>query len=211
MAIPLYIKQMELGPMQNYVYFLGDAESREVLVVDPAWEAGTILKAAEDEGLKIMGALVTHTHFDHVNAAGALLKKVDCPIYIHETEKNNVPIALSSIKPTRNGSRVKVGQIEIEFIHTPGHTSGSQCFLVSGNLVSGDTLFINSCGRTDLPGGNTEEMYHSLNHTLKKLPDTTILFPGHNYADRPQTTMGEQKKNNPYLICGTLEQFLAFR
>jgi len=207
----VYLKQMELGPMQNFIYFLGDAQTREVVVVDPAWDAGAILKAAEEENLKIVGALVTHTHFDHVNAAGKLLKKVDCPVYIHETEKNNVPIALSSIKPTKSGDRINVGGVEIEFIHTPGHTPGSQCFRVSEALVSGDTLFINSCGRTDLPGGDTEEMYRSLNQKLKKLPDSTILYPGHNYADRPTTTMGEQKENNPYLLCDTLKQFLAFR
>jgi len=123
-------------------------------VVDPAWEPDTIIKCAADEGLKIVGALVTHTHYDHVNAAQALLKTVDCPVYIHETEKNNVPIALSAIKPTKSGDKIQVGGVEIEFIHTPGHTPGSQCFYVQGNLVSGDTLFINGCGRTDLPGGD---------------------------------------------------------
>jgi len=207
----IYLKQMELGPMQNYVYLLGDSKSKEVVVVDPAWEPDVILKAAEDEGLKIVGALVTHTHFDHVNAADAILKKVDCPVYIHDKEKNDVPIALSSIRATKNGDSIKVGQVEVQFVHTPGHTPGSQCFLVHGNLVSGDTLFINACGRTDFPGGSMEEMYDSLNNKLKKLPDDTILFPGHNYADRPKTTMGEQKKNNPFLLCDTLEKFLAFR
>lgn len=197
--------------MQNFVYFLGDKETREVVVVDPAWRPDEILKAAQEEGLKIVGALVTHTHFDHVNAAQDLLKKLDIPIYIHDAEKNDVPIRLSSIKPTRGGDRIQVGNIEIEFIHTPGHTPGSQCFRVREALVSGDTLFINSCGRTDLPGGSPDEMYKSLNQTLKKLPDSTILFPGHNYADKPESTLGDEKRNNPYLLCENLEQFLSFK
>ena len=125
MSAHLYLKQMELGPMQNFVYFVGDRDTKEVVVVDPAWEPAALLKQAESEGLKIVGMLITHTHFDHVNEAQDLLKEVDCPVYIHETEKNNVPIALSSIKPTRGGDKIKVGSVQIEFVHTPGHTPGS--------------------------------------------------------------------------------------
>jgi len=108
-----------------------------------------------------------------------------------------------------------LGEIRIRLLHTPGHTPGSQCFLVeeaghAAHLVSGDTLFLGSCGRVDLPGSDPEAMYRSLNGTLKQLPDETLLFPGHQYASEPSSTMGEQKRRNPFLRVATLEQFLGF-
>ena len=120
----IYLKQMELGPMQNFVYFVGDPKTREVLVVDPAWDVTTIIKTALAEDLKIVGALITHTHFDHVNGTEELLKNLDCPVYVHDAEKNEIPAAKSAIRPTRNGQIVKVGGVEIELVHTPGHTPG---------------------------------------------------------------------------------------
>jgi glyoxylase-like metal-dependent hydrolase (beta-lactamase superfamily II) len=110
---------------------------------------------------------------------------------------------------TDNGDKVDVGGLEIQLMHTPGHTPGSQCFLVGNRVVSGDTLFIDACGRVDFPGGNPEQMYHSLTQKLMALPDEMILFPGHNYAPLKHATMAEQKKTNPYLRFSSLKQFLA--
>ena len=103
----------------------------------------------------------------------------------------------------------------MRFLHTPGHTPGSQCFLVEepgqpGRLVSGDTLFLGSCGRVDLPGSDPEAMYHSLNGTLKRLPDDTLLYPGHHYSAEPFDTMGHEKRTNPFLRVASLDQFLMF-
>ncbi len=114
------------------------------------------------------------------------------------------------IKPVESGAKLEVGDMTITFIHTPGHTPGSQCFLINNNLVSGDTLFIGACGRCDLPGGNAGQMYESLQR-LAKLGDNTILFPGHNYADTPTSTIGEEKKHNPYYQAHSLHNFLAHR
>ena len=128
--------------------------------------------------------------------------------------KKDVPyLALSadSVKAIDAGAKVKAGNVEITMVHTPGHTPGSQCFHVRDHLISGDTLFIGACGRTDLPGGNAKELYRSLTQTLMKMPDSTVLCPGHNYADRSTTTMGDQKKHNPYLMCDSMENFLRFR
>jgi hydroxyacylglutathione hydrolase len=108
-----------------------------------------------------------------------------------------------------NGDKVDVGGLEIQLMHTPGHTPGSQCFLVDNRIVSGDTLFIDACGRVDFPGGNPEQMYNSLTQKLMALPDDTILFPGHNYAAKPHATIGEQKQTNPYLRFTSLKRFLA--
>ena len=197
--------------MENFVYLVGDANTREVFVVDPAWQVDTILKIAKEEDLKIKGALVSHYHFDHTNGIEELLKSVDCPIYVNKKDIPYLDTASGSVKPSDNGMKVKAGDIEIEMIHTPGHTPGSQCFHVQNRLISGDTLFINACGRCDLPGGDAKEMYASLTQKLMKFDDSTILLPGHNYADKSSATMGEQKKSNPYLLCDSLDNFLHFR
>jgi glyoxylase-like metal-dependent hydrolase (beta-lactamase superfamily II) len=109
-----------------------------------------------------------------------------------------------------SGHKIKVGDIEITFLHTPGHTPGSQCFLVENRLISGDTLFIGACGRCDLPGGDANQMYESL-MKLGKLEESTILLPGHNYADTPTSTLGEEKRTNPYYQAHSLREFLTRR
>ena len=202
---------MEIGPMENFVYLVGSRKTREVFVVDPAWQVDTILGAAKAEDLKIVGALVSHYHFDHTNGIEELLKSVDCPIYVNKKDVPYLGVSSDAVKGTDSGQKVKAGEMEIELVHTPGHTPGSQCFHVSGHLISGDTLFIGACGRTDLPGGNARELYDSLTGRLMKMDDSTVLCPGHNYAAKPMTTMGEEKKTNPYLICDSLENFLKFR
>ena len=211
MDMDFYLKQLELGPMENFVYLVGSKKTREVFVVDPAWQVDTVLRIVKEEGLKIAGALISHYHFDHTNGIEELLEAVDVPIYVNKKDVSYIDAQNSVLKGVEPGHKVKVGDVEIEMVHTPGHTPGSQCFHVRGHLISGDTLFINACGRTDLPGGNPKELYHSLTGTLMKFDDATVLCPGHNYADRPVTTMGEQKKHNPYLMCDSLENFLKFR
>jgi hydroxyacylglutathione hydrolase len=207
----LYLKQMELGPMENFVYLVGSKKTREVFVVDPAWQVDTVLRAAKEQDLKIVGALVSHYHFDHTNGIEELLEAVNVPVYVNKKDLPYMDVQKDMLKPVEAGTKVKAGDVEIEMIHTPGHTPGSQCFRARGHLISGDTLFIGACGRTDLPGGNAKEMYHSLTDTLMKMPDATVLCPGHNYAEKPLTTMGDQKRHNPYLMCDSLENFLKFR
>jgi len=196
--------------MQNFVYLVGDRNAREALVVDPAWDVDTILETADREGFKIKGALITHTHFDHVNGLEDLLKKTDSMVYIHKNEAEFLKGMKGNIEQIEGGDKLKIGQVEITFLHTPGHTPGSQCFLVERNLISGDTLFINACGRCDLPGGNAEEMYRSLNQ-LAGLDESTVLYPGHNYADEPTSTIGNEKRFNPYLQTVNLDNFLKYR
>lgn len=201
---------MEIGPMQNFVYFVGDANRKEVAVVDPAWDVETILSEAEREDLKIKAILVSHFHFDHTNGILPLLKKLDVPVYLQQEELPYFQegTKIRELKPTQSGDKLKIGDVEITFLHTPGHTPGSQCFHLQNNLVSGDTLFINCVGRTDLPGGSPEQLYHSMTDILMKLPDQTTLFPGHNYADQATSTLGKEKKQNPYFLCPTLSDFL---
>ncbi len=219
MSTPLYFKQIEIGPMQNYVYLIGSTETRKVAVVDAAWEIDTILKIAKQDEMEITHAFVTHTHPDHVGGGFAgmeidgvteLLEKCKAKVVVHKAEAEFLKgLSSSDIVKSDNGDRVDVGGLKIQLMHTPGHTPGSQCFLIDGRVISGDTMFIDACGRVDFPGGNAEQMYYSLTQKLMTLPDDTILFPGHDYAPLKQATIGEQKKTNPYLRFSSLKQFLA--
>jgi glyoxylase-like metal-dependent hydrolase (beta-lactamase superfamily II) len=218
---PIYFKQLEVGPMQNYVYLLGDPTTREAAVVDAAWDVGAIVDLAERDGYRITTDLVTHFHPDHlggglmghqIEGAAELVARVPAKIVIHKAElpyvKRLTGLSASDLVPVEGGTDVPVGNLRVKILHTPGHTPGSQCFLVDDSLVSGDTLFIGSCGRVDLPGSNPEDMYHSLTKVLGALPDSTILFPGHNYADRPRSTIGDEKRRNVMMRFPTLDGFL---
>jgi len=207
-AHPFKIFQMELGPMQNFVYLIASEKTREALVVDPAWEVSKILAKAKEQDLKIRGALVTHTHFDHINGLQELLEATDAKVYVHSSEAANTKIPASQIVETSHGHELELGGVGIRFLHTPGHTCGSQCFEIKGNLVSGDTLFVNNCGRTDLPTGNREQMFQTLQF-LSGLPGGTILFPGHDYGPTPTSTIEDENQNNPYLKVHDLKTFLG--
>ncbi len=219
----LYLRQLEIGPMENFIYLIGDAATKECVIVDPAWDISQVLRTAEKDGMKVVGALATHHHYDHTNGIGDLLTKIGCKVYIHKDDAPYLKDLQNEITKVDSGHKLKVGNIEITFIHTPGHTPGSQCFLIAptnlplkggeigrGSLVSGDTLFINACGRCDLPGGNAEQLYESLQR-LAKLDENVVLFPGHNYADEPTSTIGQEKRHNPYLQAHSLKDFLGHR
>jgi glyoxylase-like metal-dependent hydrolase (beta-lactamase superfamily II) len=207
----LIVEQIEIGPMQNFVYVVGSRSTREVVVVDPAWEIDQLLDhlAAMDYTLK--GALVTHYHPDHIGGSfgrrnipgiAELIAKQPVRIYAHKQEADGVKkvtgVSDSDLVKVESGDTLDVGLVRVEFLHTPGHTPGSQCFRIRNTLVSGDTLFIQGCGRVDLPGSDSEQMFHSL-RKLAALPDDTLLLPGHNYSHVPNATMGETKGFNPYL------------
>jgi hydroxyacylglutathione hydrolase len=217
----LYLRQAQVGPMANYVYILGDPVSRKAAVVDPAWETNAICDFVAKEGYEIDKILITHYHQDHlgghmmgqsVEGSAEMLKRVKAKVYVnkHEAEgaKRIAGLSDSDLVKVDAGDVFKVGDIEVKFLHTPGHTPGSQCFLVAGSLIAGDTLFINSCGRVDLPGSDPEAMYHSLNHTLKSLDDATVVYPGHAYSNESSSTIGRQKRTNMYLRFETLDDFL---
>jgi hydroxyacylglutathione hydrolase len=222
MKQPIFFKQLELGPMQNYVYLLGDPTTHEAAVVDAAWDIDTIVRAAEGEGYRITKDLVTHFHPDHlggdlmghtIRGAAELTARVPAKVYVHKAELPFVHrltgLSGSDVVPVTAGDEVAVGNLKVKLLHTPGHTPGSQCFLVGNALVSGDTLFIGSCGRVDLPGSNPEDMYRSLTQVLGALPDETLLFPGHNYADRPRSTIGDEKRTNMMMRFPSLKDFLS--
>ena len=222
MKEPIYFKQLELGPMQNYVYLLGDPHTHEAAVVDAAWDIDTIVSTAEADGYRITHDLVTHFHPDHLggsfmgnNVIGAaeLVARVPAKVVIHKAELPFVHrltgLSDGDVTPVEGGDDITIGNLTVKMLHTPGHTPGSQCFLVGNSVVSGDTLFIGSCGRVDLPGSSPEDMYRSLHDVLARLPDDTVLYPGHNYADRPTSTIGDEKRTNAMMRFRNLKDFLA--
>jgi len=217
----LYLRQAQIGPMANYVYILGDPVTRQAAVVDPAWDVNAICDFVEREGYQIDKILITHYHQDHlggnmmgqsVEGSADLLKRVKAKVYVnkHEAEgtKRVAGLSDSDLVKVEAGDVFRVGDIDVKFLHTPGHTPGSQCFLAAGNLIAGDTLFVNSCGRVDLPGSDPEAMYYSLNQTLKSLDDATVVYPGHAYSNESSSTIGRQKRTNMYLRFETLDDFL---
>lgn len=218
MSINLYLKQVELGPMENFVYLIGSTKTREAAVVDPAWEVDTILKLAQQDDMKITKILITHSHPDHTNGVEALMNQTKAKVYLHKSEAEFMKWVWSDAVKVEGGDIIQIGDIPITFLHTPGHTPGSQCFFVDSKdgstaplVISGDTLFIGFCGRCDLPGGNPEQMYDSLHNKLRKLDDRTLLYPGHNYGQTPVSTLGDEKVQNPYLKSQSLQEFLKFR
>lgn len=207
--------------MANLVYVIGDDEQRECMVVDPAWDIPGIVEFTEREDMRLTGALVTHYHPDHVGGdifghsiAGLAELLALRPVKVHVNEAESAGVkqvtGLSDTDLERHvgGDEIPIGNVRVKFLHTPGHTPGSQCFLAESTLVSGDTLFIGGCGRVDLPGGNPEQMYHSLTQVLARLPDDTLLYPGHNYAAKPTSTIGDQKRQNHYLRISSLEDWM---
>jgi hydroxyacylglutathione hydrolase len=228
----LYLRQLLAGRdfaqrdpvarnMENFVYLVGDRETRECLVVDPAWDVPGILDAASADDFRVTGALVTHWHPDHVggNMMGhdvqglpELLARSPGPIWVHAEDVQFVclmtGVSESDLRPVRSGDKVTVGAIEVECLHTPGHTRGSQCFRCGQALISGDTLFAQGCGRTDLPGGDVEEMWRTLYERLLQLPRDLVLYPGHDYGHRPAAPLEEVRRTNPVLQAPDRDTFL---
>jgi glyoxylase-like metal-dependent hydrolase (beta-lactamase superfamily II) len=206
--------------MVNFVYLIGDLEKRQCLVVDPAWDVDDLLKIAEADGMEVVGALATHYHPDHVGGdmfgtevkgIPDLLARKGVKVHCNREEspwiRRVTGVSGSDLVPHEGGDVVRVGEIDVRTLHTPGHTPGSQCFLVEGRLVAGDTLFLQGCGRTDLPGGDPDAMYRSLTQTLAKIPDDVVLYPGHLYDPRSSATMAETRKSNYVLRVKTLEDW----
>jgi len=205
--------------MANYVYLIGDKGTGECVVVDPAWDVEGIIDVAGRDDMKITGALVTHYHPDHVggdlfglNVPGLadLMALNPCAVHVNRAEADGVKqvtgLSDSDLQTHDGGDRVKVGNIEIDLLHTPGHTPGSQCFRIREALVSGDTLFLQGCGRVDLPGGDPEEMFRTLSQRLSSLPDELQLFPGHAYGGS-SAPLSDVRATNPYLQVTQLAEF----
>ena len=205
--------------MRNFAYLIGDRQTGDCVVVDPAYAAGDLLDTLEADGMHLSGVLVTHHHPDHVGGSmmgfelkglAELLERVSVPVHVNSQEAQFVSgitgIPMSDLTSHEHGDKVSVGAIDIELLHTPGHTPGSQCFLLDGRLVAGDTLFLEGCGRTDFPGGDSDEIFRSL-QKIAQLPGDPTVFPGHWYSLEPSASLSEVKRSNYVYRVSNLEQW----
>ena len=205
--------------MRNFAYLIGDRQTGDCVVVDPAYAADDLVDALEADGMHLSGVLVTHHHPDHVGGSmmgfelkglAELLEHVSVPVHVNSQEALFVSritgIPMSDLTSHDHGDKVSVGAIDIELLHTPGHTPGSQCFLLDGRLVAGDTLFLEGCGRTDFPGGDSDEIFRSL-QKLANLPGDPTVFPGHWYSAEPSASLSEVKRSNYVYRVANLDQW----
>jgi hydroxyacylglutathione hydrolase len=218
----MVLKQTAFGPMMNYVYLLGCPDTKEAAIVDPAWDSQGIINLARDSDLAIKHILLTHGHPDHSNALEPLMEATEATCHIHPEEVDYMKAVArnfgmstefmdrmaNKIRMVSDGEEIQVGRLSIKCLHTPGHTPGSVCFLVGNRLFTGDTLFVDACGRVDMPGGDARKMWWSLNQVLRGLDDDIIIYPGHDYGGSPTSTIGEQKRSNPYMNYESVQQFM---
>jgi glyoxylase-like metal-dependent hydrolase (beta-lactamase superfamily II) len=205
------IHTLELGPMENFIYLIEDQATQRAAVVDPAWEVPEILALARRLGVHISDILLTHSHHDHINGIAEVLDRYDAELHLLKPEADFWGSALGRPTLHHGGDRLHVGDTEIEILHTPGHTPGSACYRLDGRLITGDTLFVFGCGRCDLRGGDPEQMYVTLKDMVAGLPADTLILPGHNYAQKPSSTMEEQVAGNPFLHFDSLDRFVTYR
>jgi hydroxyacylglutathione hydrolase len=197
--------------MENFVYLIGDKETRECVIVDPAWGVEELVTIIEEDGYTLTGALATHYHPDHVGGTmfghtveglPKLMSRCPCKVHANQNEVAGIMqvtgLSKSDFIAHDSGSKIKVGDVEIELLHTPGHTPGSQCFCVDDALISGDTLFLSGCGRVDLPGGDADELYYTLTQRLASLSGDLILYPGHSYGGE-YAPLNDVRRTNPFL------------
>jgi hydroxyacylglutathione hydrolase len=220
----------QAAQMRNLVYLVGDSDSRRAWLVDPTWDVGGLLRNVEAAGFTPAGVLLTHWHPDHaggdlyglqVEGAACVRERTGVPVFAHRDEAawlaRTSGLRESDLTYFGSDQVLELGAVRARCLHAPGHTGGSTCFLVweegapadrPRTLLSGDVLFVGACGRVDLPGSDPREMYRSLHERLAALPDDTVVYPGHDYGERPASTMGEERRANPYLNFASPESWM---
>jgi glyoxylase-like metal-dependent hydrolase (beta-lactamase superfamily II) len=190
--------------MQNFAYLIGDEKTGQAAVVDPAWDVSKIEDTVKRHNLRVIFLIDTHNHHDHTSGNDELAETTGAKVVAHEASKLKKDISV------KDGDLLCVGSLEFRFIHTPGHSPDSMSVLVGNKLMSGDTLFVGECGRTDLPGGSPEQLYDSLFNKLAKLPDEIEVYPGHDYGAKPHSTIAYEKAHNYVLKPRTVREFVQF-
>jgi glyoxylase-like metal-dependent hydrolase (beta-lactamase superfamily II) len=209
--LPYSIYSLELGPMENFVYLIHDHKTNRGAVVDPAWDVDKIIDIGKQHNIIVTDILLTHSHHDHINGIASVLDTYDSQIHLLKPEAQFWGQYLDLPTLHHGGDVIMLGDTRIDVLHTPGHTPGSACYRIGNDLITGDTLFVFGCGRCDLSGGDPNEMYETLRKMKFSLPSETIIHPGHNYAEKPVSTMDEQEEGNPFLHFDDVKSFVHYR
>ena len=208
----MIFEQIPVGQMQNFAYIIGDEKAKYCAVVDPAWELDKILNIAKKHNLKINKLLITHTDFDHIEGVKEMSDLTGAVVYVHKNGERNIKeMGINKIKTIDEGDEIDIGKIKISVLYTPGHKPSCVCFLIGTNkMLTGDTLFVEGCGRIDMPGGNINKQWESLQR-LKDMDENIEIYPGHDYGSMPSSTIKHEKENNPFLRCRSFEEFSSTR
>ena len=197
------VEQIQVGRMQNFTYVISDYKTRDAVILDPSWDLADIEQVIRRDSLRVTHIVNTHHHFDHTTGNEQMARSTGAPVAQHEASELPHDISL------RHGDAVAFGDSALEVLHTPGHSKDSICLVGDGKIFTGDTLFVGTCGRVDLPGGSARELYHSIFDTLSNLEDSLVMYPGHDYGAAPASTLGDQKQSNPVMRPVSEEQFVA--
>ena len=187
------VYQVAVGPMQNFSYIVEDESTREAIIIDPSWDLDKIIQIVEEQNLNPKYIVNTHWHDDHTRGNEELAAEISVKIVQHEAS------TLQNDMTVKDGDSIKFGCSELVVYHTPGHSKDSICLVGDGKIFSGDTLFVGNCGRIDLPGGSSRELYHSLFDVISNLDDGLIMYPGHDYGSAQTSTIGNEKMTNPVM------------
>ncbi|MBM3904203.1 MAG: MBL fold metallo-hydrolase [Thaumarchaeota archaeon] len=198
----MIVHQIPVGNMQNFTYVLEDEPTSEGIIIDPSWDLDEIMRVVQKNNIKIKYIVNTHHHFDHTIGNDTIKNETGAPILQYKTSTIKHDLEVS------DGDKINFGGSELAVVHTPGHSKDSMCLVGDGKIFSGDTLFVGTCGRVDLPGGDARELYHSIVDILRKMDDSLVMYPGHNYGSTPTSTLGTQKKMNFVMQPRTEAEFL---
>ena len=208
----MIFEQIPVGQMQNFAYVIGDENTKEGAAVDPAWEIDKILGIANKNNLKIKKILITHTDFDHIEGVKEIFDMTNAAVYVHKNgEKDIKNLGINKINTIADGDEIDIGKTKISVLSTPGHKPSCVCFFVgTDKLLTGDTLFVEGCGRVDMRGGDIKMQWESLQR-LKEMDENIEVYPGHDYGSMPHSTIKHEKQNNPFLRCKSFEEFAGIR
>lgn len=200
----MILRQHQIGPARNFTYIVADGPDKEGVVIDPSYGIEPVLRDVDALGVKVRFILNTHGHPDHIAGNEEVRARTGAKVAAHRASHLTLDRAFD------NGDVLKVGPLAFQVLHTPGHTLDSVLYVFHGQVATGDTLFVGECGRTDLPGGSPESLYDSLFGTVVKLPEDTVVLPGHDYGATPTSTIGFEKLHNYVLQPRSREAFVRF-